>query len=257
MKQAVLFLFLFSSLMLHAQDTTEIFRTYYGYRTCVIHYPHDTLEESYYPNGKLFSRAPAFPGIAPYEVSHYHRNGKKMMVMQMKNGQPQGETVIYDNKGTRIVTLTYDSGQPVDTLVHSLKYAIVFGRYTYYSHVSGGAINEDGTSNVSEHSGPGAFAEFKLIPKEEPRADIKSSELDFVTNAQGWFVLLLPRERNAYGILQKNDQSAKLDVDGFVPESRIVQSGSESWSITQPIITTPLTSLILTELKSRFMGYAP
>ena len=250
----LLFLLSFSS---KAQNTVLLYQNAKGYSKKLITSNKDTLEVCFYPNGKVESKRTAYPDKRTFEQTRYYPNGKVMWKRTMKDEKANGPTVYFNERGKRLITITFLNNSPVDTVIHNKGALVVAGNYQYWSSVYGGAEKEDGTSNISEHSGPGVFMEFKLIEQRIDSAKNDRLGYSFHTDGYGNFLIILPKSKNQFGIFPATYPNELIKNGMMFPPDSFESSGSSSWHLTEEIIADDKTHFIYTELRSSSVGYAP
>jgi hypothetical protein len=253
----IAFVFIIVSFCVKAQDTIVLFQTAQGYSKKQIFTKKDTLEVCFYPNGKVESRQLAFPDKRSFEQTRYYPNGKVMWKRTIKEEKANGPSTYFNEKGKRIVTVNFLNDTPVDTIVHTKSSLAITGNYKYWSRVYGGAQNEDGTSNVSEHSGPGVFMEFKLIQHLPDSTKKMSTKYAFRTDAYGNFLIVLPKRKDQFGIFPSSFPDDQIKSGMSFPPDSMESSGSSAWHLTKEINTDEKSVFIYTELRSSSIGYAP
>lgn len=255
--KVILFIFIFISLCSNAQDTIVLYQTANGYSKKQILSSKDTLEVCFYPNGKVESKRLAYPNKRAYEQTRYYPNDKVMWKGVIKEDKANGPSVYFNEKGKRLITINFLNNSPIDTVVHNKGALVLTGNYQYWSRVYGGAEKEDGTSNISEHSGPGVFMEFKLIEQGMDSTKRDRLSYSFHTDGYGNFIVVLPKSKTQFGIFPANYPNELIKNGMMFPPDSFESSGSNSWHLTKEIVTDEKTHFIYTELRSSSVGYAP
>lgn len=257
MKKIFLFIVLSINLYSIGQNEIEIVKTHDGYRITHQYVKNDTLEITYFPDGKLFSKKKAFPRQTQHSQSRYYPNGNLMWERSFKNGKNEGPSVFYNEKGKKVITINYSNGTANDTLVHSTKQTVVIGNYNYLSKVYGGAQNEDGSSNIQEMSGPTPFFELHLIEMPLKEDQNEWNVLKTRTDQNGDFLVILNSRKQTFGIFPYYFDRSKIKNDLLFPPDSFENSSNSAWSLSQAIKLDWNTAYLYTELRSSSVGYAP
>lgn len=253
MKTTFLSLLLILNYMGYSQDTTDIVDYYDGSKSFSLITVKDTSLVWLYPGGKKESLCK----LSAYETNgtykRWYKNGKLMWRKDMKNGKENGKAEFYDDKGVKVAELIYNSGQISDTVFIKENTHLVLGTITFESTVSGGAVREDGSSNVSRLSGayincPMYAALVDSIKKPEMITKFKS---DF----NGDFFILVPAGKISF-FTQDIDIKTLAPGQYYIPGS---MSGStrSHWSETDPLVVTKDDMLMYVKLHHTSEGYAP
>lgn len=257
MRNLILILILFFVFDVTGQKEIEVHQTHDGFKITHQYLANDTLEITYFPDGKIFSKSKAFPGSAINTHTRYYPNGKIMWERSFQHDKNVGKSIFYNDKGKKIITILYEDGKAIDTLVHSTKQCVILGNYSYWSRVYGGAENADGSSNVQEMSGPTPFFELYLL--EQPIAENPNNRniIKTRTDQNGDFMVVVEAGKQKFGIFPYYFDQSKITKDLLFPPDSFENSSNSAWSLSKEIILDWNTSYLYTELKSSSVGYAP
>lgn len=190
MKSLILFLFVIMYCNLYSQDTTDIVDYYDGSRSFNLITARDTSLVWLYPGRKkeLVCKFSNYEANGTY--TRWYKNGRVMWRKEMKNGLEDGKAVYYDEKGVKVAELIFSAGQISDTVFINEKNHLVFGKITFESTVSGGAVREDGSSNVSRSSGPYTQCAMYAAGLDSVKKAVLLSH--FKTDFMGQFFIVVP-----------------------------------------------------------------
>jgi hypothetical protein len=253
MKKLLTVIILFWTTILFAQDTTELIKFNDGTKSFKLITKNDTNYIYLYPNEKRESIRPIKNDKVTGKYSRWYENGKLMWEKELLNGIQNGKTVLYDQKGTKVAELNYDKGILKDTVYLKEQIHLIIGKITYSSKVYGGMQREDGSSNISEHSGP--YMNYSMYTAKID--SLKKSELiqNFKSDFNGDFFVLVPEGKIAF--FPKN-----IDIKTLLPghydfPQKVNYTGNESWSMNGPTIITKDDLILFITLHHSSVGYAP
>lgn len=253
MKNALLSLLLILNYSGYSQDTIDIVDYYDGSKSFSLITVKDTSLVWLYPGGKKESLCKLSAYEANGTYKRWYKNGKLMWRKEMKNGKENGKAEFYDDKGIKVAELIFSSGEISDTVFIKENTHLVLGTITFESTVSGGAVREDGSSNVSRLSGP-----YINCPMYAARLDsVKKAVLlsHFKTDFQGQFFVVVPE-----GLIGFYPASVK--IESLVPgQSAIPQSVTGStiatWREDGPWKVGKNDKILQVKLHHVSHGYAP
>lgn len=236
-----------------AQDTTELIRFQDGTKSFRLTTKKDTSYVYSYPNGKKESIRPIRNNQLTGKYTRWYENGKLMWEKELVNGTQEGNAVFYDEKGIKIAELSYEKGILTDTVFVKENAHLIFGKVTFSSKVYGGMVNADGTSNISEYSGP-----YMNYPMYAAKIDsLKKTELIqyFKSDYNGDFFVIVPEGK--IGFFPKT-----TDIKTLVPGQceipiKAWSSGHDGWSMTGPTLVRKEDSVLFVTLHHSSVGYAP
>ena len=253
MKKILLILLYAYIIPAYAQDTTELVVSYDGSRSFMLLTARDTSLVNIYPGGRKEGVCKMSEGLANGIYTRWYENGKLMWKKEMKNGLPHGKSLYFNNKGIKVAELIYQQGQITDTVFLMANTHLVFGKITLSSKVYGGAIREDGSSNVSEFSGPYAHCRMYAALVDS----IKKPEMitKFKSDFNGDFFILVPAGKISF-FTQDIDIKTLAPGQYYIPGS---MSGStrSHWSEADPLVVTKEDLLLFVNLHHASEGYAP
>lgn len=253
MKYSVLLLFLCSAFLAKAQDTTQLVKYFDKTKTFWLVSKKDTMIYSYYPNGKKESERKYNYNGKTIVYKRWYENGKLMWERETVNEIAHGKSVFYDAKGIKVAELNFEKGIVSDTVFIKEGIHLVLGKITTRSVVYGGMQREDGSSNVSDYTGPWMYCSMYAAKVDS----IKKPELIqyFRSDHKGEFFILAPE--GTVGYFPKSVPIEKLVPGEFYPVGKVHSSGQEGWSIRGPQIIRKEDVLLLVEIHHESVGYAP
>jgi hypothetical protein len=253
MPKLFFFLFIFSLNELYAQQKINYLKYPDGTETYHLITKIDTLAIVNYPNGKRESMCKLKNGLMQGTYSRWHENGNKMWVKEMNNGLVNGKSMFYNNKAELIAELIYKNGALKDTIFLKPEVHIIIGKINYSSIVYGGAQNADGSSNVSENSGP--FINYSMYAVLLDSIKKPAFICSYKSDMQGDFMISVPSGNiGLYPAATKID-SLKPPYDR-IPENRSM-SGNDTWDVNLPITITKSEIIKTVNLMHTSVGYAP
>jgi hypothetical protein len=252
MKPIILLLFTFIGIKGFAQDTTNLVKSYDGSKSYWLFTKTDSVIKTFYPGGKKESIRP----LKKYQVTgtytRWYENGKLMWEKEMVNGKQEGKTVFYNEKGIKIAELNYAKGEIADTVFIKEGIHLLLGKITSTSRVYGGMELADGTSNISESSGP-----YMNLSMYAAKIDsLKKPELiqNFRTDYNGDFIITLPQGK--IGFFLKTTDINTLLPDEYAPPMKAWSSGHDGWNMNKPLQITD-EKIISFFMHHYSEGYAP
>ncbi len=253
MKTLIIFIIPFLSLSLRAQDTSNLFVNYDGTMSFTVLTKKDTLHIWMYPNGKKESEFRCSGGESSGVYTRWHDNGKLMWVKNIVNSKENGLANYYNNKGVKVGSFNYSNGVISDTFFLKSGTHIVFGKITSSSKVYGGAVREDGSSDISEYIGPSAHCAMYAALVDSLKKPVLVSR--FKTDYMGHFFLVVPP-----GLISFFPEELKIETiqpcQFFIPPSAGGSSFS-AWKESAPLRIEKNTALYHVELQHSSVGYAP
>lgn len=253
MKKLFTVILFFATTIVFAQDTTELIKFNDGTKSFKLATKKDTNYIYLYPNGKKESVRPVKNYQLTGKYTRWYENGKLMWEKQLVNGIQDGNAVFYDQKGVKIAELLYEKGILIDTVYTKENTHIIFGKITSSSKVYGGMVREDGSSNISEYSGP--YMNFSMYAAKID--SLKKTELIqyFKSDCNGDFIVIVPEGK--IGFFPKT-----TDIKTLVPgESSIPisawSSGIDGWNMKAPTIVKKEDKILFVTLHHFSVGYAP
>jgi hypothetical protein len=249
----VLILFLIPAAT-QAQDTVNFVRYYDGTKTFELRTKKDTVLISTYPNGKKESGRT----VKKFQISgtykRWYNNGKIMWEREIVKNQAHGITKYYSDKGVKVAELKFENGVITDTVFMMKNIRLVLGKITSSSTVYGGAVNEDGTSNVSSYSGPYMYCAMYAAKVDSLKKPVLVQH--FRSDHNGEFFIIAPVGKISF--FPKSIPIEKLNVGEFYPPTIMNRSGHDGWTVTPcplHIKTNSILSVVLIQFVS--VGYAP
>ncbi len=236
----------------HSQDTVNLVSHYDGYKTFWLISKTDTFIIGLYPGGKTESKRRVRSGV---ETGLYHRwyeNGKPMWEKNMVNTLAIGLAAYFDTSGTMIARFNYKDGRISDTLFLMEGIHIIFGKITFNSKVYGGAVREDGTGDISEHTGPYVNCVMNAVMVDSLKKPVLISRVR--TDYNGEFFMSAPAGTIAFF-------PAGIPLDQISPgEYHIPElawdSGEYAWKRTDPLKISK-QKILTVHLHLSSVGYAP
>lgn len=257
-KDLVILIFVISLSLLHttnilSQDTTDLILNHDGSKSFQLISKGDTILISTYPNGNRESRRLLKKREVNGTYTRYYPNGKPMWKKSMQNGKQQGSAVFYDQFGVKVAELRYEKGQIQDTLYIRSGIHLMLGRVSYSSRVVGGMVREDGSSNISEHSGMCANCAMYAVKTDS----LKKPKLitRFKSDAYGDFFILVPEGK--LGFYPVNIKLESLGPGNYRPPESMWSSGTDAWSVKGPLEVRKTDKLLFVKLHRASVGYAP
>jgi hypothetical protein len=246
-----LFFLFFKSI---GQDTTLLLNYPDGGSLIRITTKKDTFDLSYYSNNKLESTIQRNTVTGKIHYVRYYRNGKKMWDKQWSNQTENGRCIYFDPKGQKVAEFNYANGILRDTIYIAADSYILFGSLSYSSTVYGGMQREDGSSNVSTHSGPYIHSYMKFIEL-KPIKGKKPSEYYFTSDFNGdFFVAIKPGK---YGLFSIDQDPLKIDENQFLPNQKPGSSWNDHWSNSGPVEINKTRKITYRNYEHISEGYAP
>ncbi len=253
MKAIATLFFIGISAIINAQDTTELIRFQDGTKSFKLITKKDSSLIYVYPNGKRESIRPIKNHQITGKYSRWYENGKLMWEKELENGIQEGKSVFYNEKGVKMAEFHYEKGILKDTVFIKEGIHLLLGKINYHSKVYGGMVREDGSSNVSEYSGP-----FMNCSMYGAKIDsLKKPELIqyFKSDYNGEFFILAPEGK--IGFFPKSVDIKTLSPgENHIPE-KAWSSGRDGWEIEGPGLIGKLDDLLFVALYYSSVGYAP
>lgn len=249
-----LLIFVFLSNLSYTQDTTLIHQSPYGNFTYRITSKTDTLEIGYYSKNKTEYTIQRDKNTKKTLYTRYYRNGKKMWIKEWMRENENGNCSYYNVQGNKVAEFNYSEGIIRDTLFLAPNTQLLFGKLSYSSTVYGGMQREDGTSNVSAHSGPYSNHHMKLIRIDAAKGKIPD-ECYFTSDFQGEFIVII--KPGKYGLFPKDFSSKNVNENMFAPEIKPTGSTLEHWNINSPIVIEKNKKINYFDFHHTSVGYAP
>jgi len=238
---------------LFSQNITELVKYYDGAKSYKLITKKDTSLVCKYPNGKKESVRQIKENKITGTYSRWYENGNLMWEKELKNSIMNGKSVYYNEKGNKVAELIYDNGKISDTIYIQENVHLVFGKITYTSRIYGGMQNEDGSSNVSEHSGP-YFNYYMYAAKVN---SVKKPELisQYKSDVNGDFFITVPIGKISFF-------PATLKIDSLKPGQFTIpatswDSGEDTWDKQGPLEVKKENLILFIELHHTSNGYAP
>lgn len=232
MKQTALLLILFTSFLSRSQDTLSHNKRYQGGETTLLALAEDTFFRCTYPSGELESIRPYTQLFKTTLYKRYYKNGKQLWNREMLNGQANGTTVFFNEKGKEIASFEFKNDTLIDTNFINEKIPFVFGRATYRSVVYGGMVREDGTSNVSRRKGTYMFTPMYTV-KLDSTVEEQSMYKHFYTDFNGYYFVCL--EKGNFGFFPKYQDIKKVTSQMGAPRPDMGGGSQSQWNIREPI----------------------
>lgn len=253
MKTALLFYIAFQFGFSFGQDTLSITKRFDGGWTYLIA-EIDTFTIQTYSNGKIESKMEHSAILdKKRKYTRYYESGKMMWVQEIERGMKNGYSTYFNEKGNKVAAFLFANDTIIDTLFLSTKSRLLFGKITYSSIVYGGMQLEDGSSNISESSGPRRFSSFYTV-KLDKKAETQKIYKSFYTDTNGDFFLEL--EDGLYGFFGSNVDIKSISND----QATELESGNMGWhggwDLTQPLLINKKSFNYL-HLHYSSVGYAP
>lgn len=253
MKTLIIFIIAFLSLSLCAQDTTNLFVNYDGAKSFTVFTKKDTLHIWMYPNGKKESVFACKGGESAGTYTRWYDNGKTMWVKNIENLKENGLASYYSSKGVKVAEFKYRDGVITDTIFMKQNIHFVMGRIFTSSKVYGGAVREDGSSDVSEYKGPSAHCAMYAALVDSVKKPVLVSY--FKTDYLGQFFLVVPE-----GLISFFPNELKIESippgQFFIPPSAS-GSSSSAWKESPPLHIKKNGAIYFVELQQSSLGYAP
>ncbi len=240
-----------------AQDTVLLSNDYYGVKTIVITTSKDTLQKTFYPSGKLASVIPFNCNNKTCTYTRYSEAGKRTYKAEIRNEQFHGKVQFFDAKGKNWATLRFESGQLADTVFIRKGNTLIFGKVNYSSIVYGGALNEDGTSNIQESKGVIRNMKFVIYPNDRT---VETSTLNGVTGYSddfGFIYFQILRQKKSYALFPFNERPKTIESGQLLPEPKSGMSHFTSWLIKPDIGIHSKVPFMWIEFTSSSVGFAP
>jgi hypothetical protein len=250
----LLFLFSWSS---QAQDTLTITRDYYGGKTIVMRTAKDTLQKTFYPSGKLASVLPFHRLNKTVVYERYSTSGKLSYQMELKNDQPHGDAYFYDSKGKLWASLNFDSGVLVDTTFVRKRNTLVLGKVNFRSVVHGGAIYEDGRSNIQETKGVIQHMKFTIYPNDETTETASLIGIQSYADDFGFIVFQLRKNNKSYTLIPNNELPKSIQKGQVLSDPNEEINHHSAWSVTPATGVHSKEAFLFLELWSVSVGFAP
>lgn len=236
-----------------SQDTIEFIKFNDGTKSFKLTTKKDTSLIYIYPNGKKESSRPMRKNQITGKYSRWYESGKLMWEKELVNGIQEGSAIFFDEKGKKVAELTYEKGIIVDTVFIQEDLHLILGKITYHSKVYGGMQREDGSSNISEYSGP-----FMNCSMYAAKIDsLKKPEFiqNFKSDYNGDFFILAPEGRIGY-FPKSIDIKSLASGEYHIPKRRW-SSGNEGWDLQGPTEVGKESDLLFILLNYSSVGYAP
>lgn len=235
-----------------SQDTLRKYTSHPGFQHLVLLQKGDTTLHTYYPDGTLESIRKS--GVKNTVIDkRYYPNGKLMWKQERSNNKANGLMQLYGKDGILLTSLILKNDTVIDTLFSRKNRPVIFGQFTYYSVVHGGAPNQDGRSNISGGSGVRAFAEMYLV-QQDSNLLVQNKYMEFFTDQNGYFFSEV--ERGCYGIFPAYYPIAEVKSTMGSPIPSPHLSVQSHWSQERPIEMNQTNYLYL-PLHYHSVGFAP
>lgn len=235
------------------QDTLSISKRFDGGWTYLIA-DHDTFTIQTYANGKIESKLEHSTIIdKKRKYTRYYESGKMMWMQEIERGLKNGYSTYFNEKGNKVAAFLYANDTIIDTLFLSSKSRLLFGKITYSSIVYGGMQREDGSSNISENSGPRRFASFYSV-KLDKKAEYQKVYKYFNTDTNGEFFIEL--EDGMFGFFGSNVDVKTITSNQATEMEQGNMGWHGGWDLAQPLLINK-TSFNFLHLHYSSVGYAP
>lgn len=237
---------------LKAQDTTQLIKYYDGTKSYWLVSKTDTLLKWDYPNGKKESVRKFKNNQITGTYTRWYENGKVMWEKSLVNNILQGYSIFYNEKGIKIAELLYEDGKIKDTVFIKKNTHLILGKATYNSKVYGGMQREDGSSNISESSGP--YQNLKMYAAKVDSLKKPVLIQNFKTDFNGDFIIDSPEGKISF--FPATIPITEINPGQYNALERGSMSGHSGWDYTKPFIieNQKLYSIILHHFS---VGYAP
>lgn len=223
-------LFLFLCFGMHvlsfAQDTLPILSNYNGVSSYKVITPTDTTIVTTYPGGKTESVL----HMRGSKITRWYENGTVSCRRELRNGVPHGRSVFYNHKGEKAAELIYKKGKITDTVYMREDIILLIGKVSFTSRVNGGAINGDGSSNVSVTSRP--YAYYYMYAARVSAASPPQLISTFQSDPNGEFFVVAPLGKISIFPCTVKIDSLKPGQFTIPPEQSL--SGSSMWDKQGP-----------------------
>lgn len=236
----------------YSQDTTQLAKYSDGTKSFWLISKADTTLCYDYPNGKKESRRAFKNNQVTGTYTRWYENGKKMWEKELVKNVQEGKTVLYNEKGSKIAEFNYVDGKISDTLFLKDNIHLVLGNVTYSSKVYGGMEREDGSSNISENSGP--YQNFKMYGAKVDSLKKPEKIQDFKTDFNGDFFMMVPNGKISF--FPASTSIEKLNHGEFYPQEKTWSSGQDGWNFGKPFIIND-ERIVIIQLHYSSVGYAP
>ncbi|MFZ4800349.1 MAG: toxin-antitoxin system YwqK family antitoxin [Bacteroidia bacterium] len=254
MKQILLIFFiLYTYYTICAQDTTELFKFNDGTKSFKLITKTDTSLIYKYPSGKRESVRKVKNNQITGTYSRYYENGNIMWKKELKNGIQDGKAEFFNEKGVKVAELIYKNNFITDTVFFKEHTHLILGKIRYSSTVYGGMQREDGSSNVSECSGP--FLNYSMNAIKVDSIMKPQVVSKFKSDFNGDFSIVVPEGK--IGFCPKNIKIEFLESGELSFINKLPNSPQEGWSMKKPLIIYQDSKIIFVELHHSSVGFAP
>ena len=253
MKPYLLILSIFLKINLFSQDTIDVVEYYDGSKSFTLITTKDTLLVWLYPGGKK----EAVCSYRGYEANgvykRWYKNGKQMWSKEMKAGKENGDVVYYNDKGEKVAEFIYAYGEISDTVFIKDNTHLVLGDITYTSKVYGGAVRDDGSSNISESSGPYIHCNMYVARLDSGKTVVALAH--FKTDFMGKFFVLVSEGR--MGFFPESVKVESLVADQLQIPTIATGSTFITWRENGPWLVGKNDKILKVSLHQSSQGYAP
>ena len=212
----------------------------------------DTIIFSVYSNGKIESKKNYRNKNVNGKYFRWYENGKLMWVKELKNNTQEGSAVFYNDKEIKVAELTYHNGLISDTVFIKNGIHLLFGNISFTSKMYGGMENADGSSNVSEYSGP-----YQNLNMYAAKVDSLLKPVfiqNFKSDDNGDFFILAPNGK--IGFFPKTITIKDLMPGQYFPPDEFSNSSQSGWSMNGLQLVNN-EQLIFIQIHHSSVGYAP
>lgn len=253
MKKVLTVIILLGTTILFAQDTTELIKFSDGTKSFKLATKKDTNYIYLYPNEKKESIRPVKNYQLTGKYSRWYETGKLMWEKDLVNGIQNGKTIFYDQKGIKVAEFTYEKGILIDTIYLKENLHLILGKITSSSKVNGGMQREDGSSNISEYSGP--YMNYSMFAAKID--SLKTTELiqNFKSDFNGDFFIIVPEGKIGFFPIA-TDIKTLNPGEYYLPE-KAWSSGHDGWNMKSPTIVKKEDLILFIILHHSSVGYAP
>ena len=253
MNKLLLITSLLLSIIGYSQDTLSGYTRYDDRSFYVIASETDTFSVRNYPSGNREALIAKGSMKGKRLQTVYYDNGNVMYTRELKNNQPNGKSIYFNQKGRKIAEFNVKNDTVIDTLFLSSKHKMIFGKMTYTSVVHGGMPREDGRSNISRSSGNSMYRNMYTV-KLDSTKQLQEVYQSFTTDQFGNFFLCV--ENGDYGFFTERYDIKHVDGKMGTSRGSMGKGVQESWTPTGPI-TIEKKCYNYVHLHYDSVGYAP
>lgn len=252
MKPALFILFLLTNYNSYSQDTINLVKYPDGCKSYWLINKSDTVILSTYSNGKIESKRFYKNSYVNGKYFRWYENGNLMWVKEMVNNTQEGSAVFYNDKEIKVAELIYHNGIISDTVFIKDGIHLVLGNISFTSKIYGGMENDDGSSNVSEYSGPYQNLNMYAVKVDSLLKPVFIQ--NFKSDDRGDFFILAPIGK--IGFFPKTIPIKDLMPGQYFPPSEFSNSTESGWSMNGPLIINN-EQIIFIQIHHTSVGYAP